>query len=100
MLLCSLEIYNPFSKYFKSLVSVDRPLTTNTALSFDVCVDASELLVIGIDWTRRCSHAGVAVSFALFGLSVSMEWYDTRHWNYEKHRFYLPGEYKGDFGDD
>ncbi len=39
-------------------------------------------------------HAGPKFCLELFGYVLDMQIYDDRHWNYEKNRWYLPGEEK------
>ena len=34
-----------------------------------------------IAWNRKCDHAGVRVCVTLFGIDLSAEWYDVRHWD-------------------
>jgi hypothetical protein len=41
----------------------------------------------------RCiDHAGFHFYFEVIGFSIQLEIYDSRHWNYEAKRWYLPGE--------
>jgi hypothetical protein len=46
-----------------------------------------------IKWTTKQDHAGFRFVFGIYRLFwISIEIYDHRHWNYEKDRWYLPGE--------
>jgi hypothetical protein len=46
-----------------------------------------------VKWTTKQDHAGFRFVFGIYGLFwISIEIYDHRHWNYEKDRWYLPGE--------
>lgn len=46
-----------------------------------------------IKWTTKQDHAGFRFIFGIYGLFwICMNIYDHRHWNYEKDRWYLPGD--------
>ncbi len=42
--------------------------------------------------TRHCDHAGLNFNIEIFGMWLSFNFYDSRHWNYDKNRYYIPGE--------
>lgn len=42
--------------------------------------------------TRKCDHAGLDFRVEILGFWLSLNIYDGRHWNYDKDRFYFPGE--------
>lgn len=42
---------------------------------------------IELDVTTRCDHAGVNFELALLGYQFSINFYDSRHWHYEKGRW-------------
>jgi hypothetical protein len=48
-------------------------------------------LNIEINWRGR-DHAGPRFEIILFGLFFGIQMYDSRHWNYEQNRWYLPEE--------
>jgi len=41
--------------------------------------------IINVDfhWTLRGDHAGARLMFGVFGYEIELEFYDTRHWNYD-----------------
>ena len=41
---------------------------------------------------RGEDHAGPSIEIELFGFMCMTKIYDSRHWNYSKSRWYLPGE--------
>lgn len=41
------------------------------------------LISIHIEWTKCRDHAGPLFDLDIFGLSLSLNMYDTRHWDYE-----------------
>lgn len=43
-------------------------------------------------WTIRRDHAGVDIQLALFGLCVHFNFYDNRHWDYEKNQYCVNGD--------
>jgi hypothetical protein len=43
-------------------------------------------------WSRRQDHAGFGLMIVIFKFEFDFRIYDSRHWNYEKDRYYLPGE--------
>jgi hypothetical protein len=55
-------------------------------------VGGDEFIKIETNLTTKCDHAGLYLWFALFGLAIEYRIYDTRHWNYCKDCWYLPGE--------
>jgi hypothetical protein len=42
------------------------------------------LVSFGFSWTVRQSHAGLDLEAGLFGYGVHFNFYDSRHWNFEK----------------
>jgi hypothetical protein len=55
-------------------------------------VGGDEFIKIETNLTTKCDHAGLYLWFALFGLAIEYHIYERRHWNYDKDRWYLPGE--------
>lgn len=45
-----------------------------------------------VRWTRKCDHPGPEIYIEILGYWLNFYIYDGRHWNYDKDRFYLPGE--------
>jgi hypothetical protein len=54
---------------------------------------ADDLAVFELDlrWRGR-DHAGPEIHVELFGYMFSAKIYDSRHWNYDQARWYLPDE--------
>ena len=42
--------------------------------------------------TRHCDHAGLFFNIEVLGAWLSFNFYDSRHWNYDQNRYYIPGE--------
>jgi len=45
-----------------------------------------------ISWTRKCDHAGLEFILEILSVYFYIKYYDSRHWNYEKDRWYNEGE--------
>lgn len=43
-------------------------------------------------WTNRQDHAGVGIQLSLVGLCVHFNFYDNRHWDYEKNQYCVNGD--------
>lgn len=41
----------------------------------------SHLIDLHLSYSTKCDHAGVSFFITLLGLTLSIEFYDTRHWN-------------------
>jgi len=41
------------------------------------------LINVDFHWTLRGDHAGARLMFGAFGYEIELEFYDTRHWNYD-----------------
>ena len=59
-----------------SLISVDDGVR--------VGVDLCNLFGFCSLFTWQCDHAGVRFELTLFGVSLSVELYDVRHWDYDR----------------
>jgi hypothetical protein len=73
-----------FEDYTKNLFNKSGLLTPNKAWEVDVTVYPSDLLHLEVRYTKEEDHAGLTLTFGLFGVSLDFMIYDTRHWNYEK----------------
>jgi len=41
------------------------------------------LINLEFEWTLQGDHAGVRIMLGLLGYDVELQFYDTRHWNYD-----------------
>ncbi len=41
-------------------------------------------------WNKKCDHAGISLSFEIFGLHLYFQLYDTRHWDDDKNKWHDP----------
>jgi len=54
--------------------------------------DWNSIFRMDFGWTVRGDHCGIYFELNICRFEFEFNIYDTRHWNYEKDRFYLPGE--------
>lgn len=82
---------NPCSNRWDSLFFKNGTLPNHKAWEFNGY--RTKTIISGeFRLTFKGDHAGVHLGFGLFGFNLEFCLYDTRHWNYEKNRFYEPGE--------
>jgi hypothetical protein len=85
------SISNPFSNRWDTLFFRNGALPKHKAWEFNGY--RTHHIVSGeFRLTFKGDHAGLHLSFGLIGFDLEFAVYDTRHWNYEKNRFYEPGE--------
>lgn len=90
MLSLSINLRNPFSNRWRCLYTKAGPISEHKywEVQIDKCDD-----IVGFEfrYTIRQDHAGLFLSFALFGYDIIFNTYDTRHWNDEEGRWYVYG---------
>ena len=50
-----------------------------------------------VEYTTKTDHAGFTFNLNLLGLEFEVKIYDSRHWNDDENRWYLPGEEQREF---
>jgi hypothetical protein len=88
MISFSFNLRNPFSDRWETVYHRSAMLGKHTGAEIQVIKDTT-IVDFGFRWTIRQDHAGVMLDFGLFGYSVMLHYYDTRHWNDEEGRFYI-----------
>lgn len=95
MINLSFNLTNPWSKRWKNvwnkLILTPHP---SKCIELEVYED-NTIVSFMFRWAIRESHAGVTIDFGLLGYSVSFQFYDIRHWNYEAGRYYIYDEENG-----
>ena len=86
MISFSLFLNNPFSNRWESLYNKSIAVSKNMSAEFEVFRD-NTIISLMFRWGIRQSHAGVMLDLGLLGYSISLQFYDNRHWNYEEDRF-------------
>ncbi len=86
MISFNFNIRNPWSSRWNCIKCLSGQLTKHKfwELQFDKTAD-----VVSVDfrYTIRQDHAGLFVSFGLFGYDAILNVYDNRHWHEEKGRW-------------
>lgn len=82
MIYARLVLHNPwYNNKFKNLFNKAWIVGKYKVLEFEILYADYDILEFSFEWARRLDHAGIELSFGLFGLSFSIRLYDTRHWN-------------------
>ena len=94
MLSLQMNLRNPWSDRWKCIKCLNGSFSKHKhwEIQFD---KTSDIIGFDVRYTVRQDHAGLFVSFALFGYDVIFNIYDSRHWNYEENRWYKDGESQG-----
>jgi len=79
-----LTLNNPFYKKnkFKNLFSRYFHLYGNKYFEFELIKDNYYWFETEFSWTTKRDHAGIRISFGIFGYLISFNIYDKRHWDY------------------
>ena len=95
MISFNFNIRNPYSNTFKNLwCRAYKTPFTNKSIELEVTQDFT-LITFMFNWTVRQSHAGLDFEVGLFGYNVRFNFYDNRHWNTKKGRYYMYDEKEG-----
>jgi hypothetical protein len=93
MIYFNINIRNPWwGNRFQSLIwkAFNTPWKHKYA-EFQFMKD-SELFRIEFEWSIMQDHAGVKLELGLLGYKAAFSFYDSRHWNDEKGRWYVYSE--------
>lgn len=95
MISFNFNLRNPWSNTFKNVwcKSYVTPFK-NKYIELEVTKDFT-LICFMFNWTVRQSHAGLDLEIGLLGYNVHVQFYDNRHWNVEKNRYYMYNEEEG-----
>jgi hypothetical protein len=83
MIYINLTLRNPWSDCFEPLISRGGKLSTNKAWEIEV-YRSDTVAEFETRLTVREDHAGLSLGLGLFSYTLRAQFYDTRHWNYEK----------------
>lgn len=87
MLNLNFSLENPFGSKFKNLGCLSTKITEHKACELQHCYDATTLLQVEFNYAIRRDHAGLKVTFTLFGYTLYFQLYDVRHWNYNTNKW-------------
>jgi hypothetical protein len=79
----NLSLINPWSDLFKPVWSWDKKVTKNKAIEVEV-YRSNSIAEFETRLRFREDHAGLTFGLGLFSYTLNAQFYDTRHWNYEK----------------
>jgi hypothetical protein len=74
---------NPWSDLFKPVWSWGKTVTKNKAIEVEV-YRSDTVAEFETRVTVREDHAGLTIGLGLLSYTLRAQFYDTRHWNYEK----------------
>jgi len=81
--------------YFKEDLSASIVLgpVLNKSLEFNILYDKEwDWFYFFTSLGRKRDHAGLKIELGLPFIAISLSIHDSRHWNYDKDRWYLPEE--------
>jgi hypothetical protein len=84
MISFNFNLRNPWGDRFSNLWwrSFKTPFK-NKFIELEVYKDSS-ILSVNFNWSIGQSHAGLDIEAGLFGYCLHFNFYDCRHWDYEK----------------
>ena len=83
MIYINLSLMNPWSDCFKPVRSWDKKITKNKAVEIEI-YRSNTVIEFEARLRHREDHAGLTVGLGLLSYTLRAQFYDTRHWNYEK----------------
>ena len=85
MINLNFNIVNPWrtDKVWNILWSKSGSITKNKAWEFNG-YRTDRIINIEFHWSLKGDHAGARLVFGVFGYEIELEFYDTRHWDFEK----------------
>jgi hypothetical protein len=85
----NIMLRNPWVKQdFKTLFYKDKLFPDRKAGEIQLSYYRHSLFEFNFDLSFNCDHAGLTVAVGVFGLSLNMMFYDTRHWDDDKGKWY------------
>ena len=83
MIYINFSLTNPWSDLFKPVWNWDKTVTKNKAVEVEV-YRSNTVAEFETRLRHREDHAGLTIGLGLFSYTLRAQFYDTRHWNYEK----------------
>lgn len=82
MICLNLQITNPWSDRFEPIRAWGGKLTKHKG--WEVEIYRSDTVVeLEARFTARQDHAGLTLGLGLFSYTIRIQFYDSRHWNYD-----------------
>ena len=83
----SFGLSNPFASRWANIFNKSKQIAKHKFAEFEVYRDTT-IVSVSFRWTTRQDHAGMNLELGLLGYTMSLQCYDTRHWNKEAGRYY------------
>ncbi len=84
MIKLTVIVVNPFQKGdFKNLFNAHTNPVKHKVIEFEITRDTSMLAEAEFSVTTKTDHSGIRLNLGLLSYSVSLQLYDTRHWDNE-----------------
>ena len=83
MIYINLSLMNPLSDRFEPVWSWGKSISKHKAVEIEV-YRSNTIAEIEARLRFREDHAGLIVGLGLLSYTLRAQFYDTRHWNYEK----------------
>jgi len=81
MIYLNLTFRNPFSDKFEHVYATGSRLFKHKAWEFEI-YRSDTIAELETRITIREDHAGVKLGIGLLSWTINLQFYDTRHWNY------------------
>ena len=82
MIQCNFTLYNPWTNTWEILWNKSSFFGKNKAVEFNG-YRTNRIIDLDLDLRFRGDHAGARIMLGLFGHSVELHFYDTRHWDWD-----------------
>ena len=79
---------NPFSHRWDTVYYKDKLFANKKGGEIQIVKD-NTIISFAFRFTTRTDHAGLSLDIGLFGYTVMVQYYDTRHWNEDEGRYYI-----------
>ena len=83
MIYINLSLMNPWSDRFEPVWSWSKKLFADKAIEIEY-YRSNTIAEFECRLTAREDHAGLTLGLGLLSYTLRAQFYDTRHWNYEK----------------
>jgi len=92
MIYSGITLSNPFAKQdWRNVKSWAKLISKHKGVEAEIYRDNRMLIDMSLQITARQDHAGAELCFGVWKYSVSVKFYDTRHWDTEKNCWQVYG---------
>ena len=79
--------FKPIKNWQKDYLCETWKITKNKSLEVQLSKAGKTLIGFSFRWDSHCDHAGVMFELNLFRHFFIVNFYDSRHWNYDENRY-------------